>query len=195
MIIKWLVYLSLSFTLMLFPNASFATQPGLVSANTEKVFSSPGFVNSIGSADPILPANVLAPDDLISFMRLMLRRSRSFRWQCLQIAGSNHMRIKVVYTTPPKSIRNRAMSKAERYVDGFIQVTVYLYPPHTHSPELIAHEFEHALEQAEGLNLKTLAVTRGSGVRQVDNNVFETKRAIIAGEIAAGEFISYRQPK
>ena len=125
----------------------------------------------------------------------MLRRSPTFRWQCYRIKLANQMRIEVVYTLPIRHNHARAMSTAKKYADGFIQVTVHLYPPRTHDAELIAHEFEHALEQAEGLNLKALAVTRGCGVHQGDDNSYETKRAIIAGETAAGEFVSYRERK
>ena len=54
---------------------------------------------------------------------------------------------------------------------------VHLRPSSNHA-EMLAHEFEHILEQIEGLNLRTLSRVKGSGVREVEYAVFETERAI-----------------
>jgi hypothetical protein len=53
--------------------------------------------------------------------------------------------------------------------------------------ELIGHEFEHLLEQIEGLDLKRLARVKGSGVRVLEGRVFETDRAQAAGRLVAAE--------
>ena len=56
---------------------------------------------------------------------------------------------------------------------------------------MLAHEFEHILEQIEGLDLPTLSRVKGSGVREVEYAVFETERAQAAGEAVAAEVGRY----
>ena len=56
--------------------------------------------------------------------------------------------------------------------------------------ELLAHEFEHVVEQIEGVNLRRLARRRDSGVRMVGPGRFETDRAYRAGLEAAAEVIA-----
>ena len=60
---------------------------------------------------------------------------------------------------------------------------------------MLAHEFEHVLEQIEGLNLRTLSRVKGSGVREVENAVFETERAQAAGEAVAAEAGRYARSR
>jgi hypothetical protein len=54
-------------------------------------------------------------------------------------------------------------------------------------PEIIAHEFEHVIEQIEGLNLRILSFFGGSGVVQTGDGSFETRRAVVAGHSVARE--------
>jgi hypothetical protein len=75
---------------------------------------------------------------------------------------------------------------------GFqIRADVHL-PPGTDYSELIGHEFEHLLEQVEGLDLRRLARVRGSGVWSVERELFESDRAQDAGRIVAAEFYKNR---
>jgi hypothetical protein len=53
--------------------------------------------------------------------------------------------------------------------------------------ELLGHEFEHIVEQVEGINLRVLSRQRGSGVREVERELFETDRAQQAGRNIAEE--------
>ena len=66
-------------------------------------------------------------------------------------------------------------------------------PPGHALVELLAHEFEHLVEQVEGLNLRKLARIRGSGVRELDGELFESDRAIRVGRVVAEE--SERHPR
>jgi hypothetical protein len=59
-------------------------------------------------------------------------------------------------------------------------------------PELLAHEFEHVLEQVDGLKLVELARKRGGGVLERPDGSFETSRAIEAGRAVALEFDEFR---
>lgn len=60
-------------------------------------------------------------------------------------------------------------------------------PPSTDHSELLAHEFEHILEQIEGLDLRTLARIRGSGVREIQYDRFESDRAQGVGRLVVAE--------
>jgi hypothetical protein len=52
---------------------------------------------------------------------------------------------------------------------------------------LLGHEFEHAAEQAEGLNLRLRAAERNSHVHRLEDGSFETDRAVEAGRVVARE--------
>ena len=54
--------------------------------------------------------------------------------------------------------------------------------------ELIAHEFEHVLEQLDGVDLQALAHT--GDARQLADGAFETARAVTAGQRVAGEVVN-----
>jgi hypothetical protein len=73
-----------------------------------------------------------------------------------------------------------------------IRADVHL-PPGRWLTELVAHEFEHLLEQIEGLNLRVLSRTRGSGVREIERELFETDRAIRAGRVVEAEASGWRR--
>ena len=67
-----------------------------------------------------------------------------------------------------------------------IHAEVHL-PPGSNLTELVAHEFEHVIEQIEGINLRKLAGKKDSGVREVEGKAFETDRAQKAGLVVAAE--------
>jgi hypothetical protein len=54
-------------------------------------------------------------------------------------------------------------------------------------PELIAHELQHVREQAFGISIRLLALTRAPGVWGDDSSGFETRQAIEVGERVARE--------
>ena len=153
------------------------------------------FLNSPGNYTLTELENISAPTDLRPFLRRMLVSSPTFRWQCYRILRAPMVRVRIVYVAPMPDDRSRARSIICKYSNGLVQATVELYPPHTHDAELIAHEFEHVLEQLEGWDLKSLAISRNSGVHRVTYDTFETKRAIRAGETIADEVMSYRARK
>ena len=66
-------------------------------------------------------------------------------------------------------------------------------PPGRHYPELVAHEFEHVIEQIEGLDLRRLAKKHGAGVWEVERGWFESGRAVDVGRIVTAEVFHRRQ--
>ena len=73
-----------------------------------------------------------------------------------------------------------------------IRADVHL-PPTNGLTELVGHEFEHLIEQIEGLDLKRLARVKGSGVHEAEGRMFETDRAQAAGRVVAAEASYHRR--
>jgi hypothetical protein len=132
-----------------------------------------------------LPQNVEFFSDLDHVVQRIYDRSPTFRSQCARIASASNLRVRVhINTRIPRVCR--ALTVVKRA--GFqIQADVHL-PPGTNYSELIGHEFEHLLEQVEGLDLRRLSRVRGSGVWSVERELFESGRAQDAGKVVAAEF-------
>ena len=131
-----------------------------------------------------LPANVDVPRELERTVTRIFRRSATFRAQCERIAGALNLKVTVRISTAIPTYC-RAFSVVERHGQQ-IRASVHL-PPSTDHSELLAHEFEHLLEQLEGINLRVLARVKGSGVREIEWELFETDRAQAAGRVVAIE--------
>jgi hypothetical protein len=131
-----------------------------------------------------LPANVELPRDLARVLERIYQRSPAFRAQCERIADASHLRVTVRVNTAIPS-RCRAFTIMTRRGDR-IMADVHL-PLTNGLVELVAHEFEHVIEQIEGLDLKRLARIKGSGVHELEGRVFETDRAQRAGRAVLAE--------
>jgi hypothetical protein len=120
----------------------------------------------------------------------MLERSATFRRQCARIARASN--VAIVLRGEVRGGRNAdAWTTIKRQDDGMRQITISVVAgPRT--AELIAHEFEHIVEQLDGVDLRQKATMRASGVRTCDcgdMEMFETERAIAAGQQVAREVI------
>jgi hypothetical protein len=151
------------------------------------------------SAEPVqqclrssLPANVELTHDLDRVLQRLHDRSATFRTQCERLGRAPHLRVTIHLNTSLPS-RCRAFTTVRRH-GRQIRADVNV-PPSSALSELVAHEFEHLLEQIEGLDLRVLARTRESGVREVERELFETDRAIRVGRIVAAEEVdAIRRP-
>ena len=131
-----------------------------------------------------IPANIDVTHDLARVLQRIYQRSATFRAQCERIAAADNLRVTVRIDTAIPS-RCRAFTIVQRR--GYDIVAAVHLPPSNGLIELIGHEFEHLLEQIEGLDLKRLARVKGSGVRMQDGPFFETDRAQAAGRLVAAE--------
>jgi hypothetical protein len=138
-----------------------------------------------GESQPRLPDTVQIEGHLRAPVQRMLTLSATFRQQCRRAADAPWVRV-VVRVNPAIVERSfRARSVIRRSRSGLILALVEIGP--LGSPvEWIAHEFEHVLEQLDGLPLRQLAGRTG-GVWQSSENVFETERAIRVGRTVADE--------
>ena len=125
---------------------------------------------------PAIPANVSAglftPD-----VQALLRRSDTFRFQCERIAGDPRVRVHVtvVYSIDGGG---RAQTTFRRYQSGMLSAEVGLLFGENYR-ELLAHEFEHVIEQIEGVNLRQEAAAGRAW--EIAAGTFETRRAQLVG--------------
>lgn len=131
-----------------------------------------------------LPQNIALPPHLGVVLRRLYDHSPTFRSQCERLERASNLRVVIrLSTTLPA--RCRALTIVRRR--GHAIVADIQLTPGAALVELVGHEFEHLLEQVEGLNLRRLARLEGSGVWEVERQLFETDRAITAGRLIADE--------
>lgn len=134
-----------------------------------------------------LPQSIELSPDLRSLIRESLEHSPSFRQQCRELAAAPHLRAKVrlnYYPLPGSTVR--ALTTFRNVRSGRIEAEIEIRSARDLT-ELLAHEFEHVLEQVEGADLDALSTTRDA--KRLPDGTFETLRAIEAGRRVAGEVI------
>jgi len=132
-----------------------------------------------------LPPNVAVPPPYDDLVNDMLRSSPTFRAQCSRLAAATRLHVSVQRSllAPPQS----AVTRLVRHNDGRIEadVEIGLFGDIV---LLIAHEFEHIIEQLDDVNLPAMADRSGTGVRlDPTTGHFETERAIAVGHRVARE--------
>jgi hypothetical protein len=140
---------------------------------------------------PQLPATIELNVHLRAEAESMLRRSPTFRQQCRRISRAASLRIFIDWNAALAERSFRARSVIERTRAGEIRVFVEI-SPHGSPIEWISHEFEHVLEQLEGLRLPELAGV-SPDVWRSSEGMYETERAIRAGRRVREEMA--RQPR
>ena len=132
-----------------------------------------------------LPDNIELPCDLERILARVYRGSATFRAQCNRIAAAGSLSVNVkLDTSIPSSYRAFTMIYSRGHA---LKADVHLPPAATAIAELVGHEFEHIVEQLDGLNLRMLSHVPGSGVRESSFDVYETTRAQRVGRIVAAE--------
>jgi hypothetical protein len=166
----------------------------------------PSALDSVGSvrqyvSDKAVPAVVSIPSNLViadiyrPLVERMLRSSRTFRRQCLRIASEPRWTVHINIRSTPPRYGVRAVTTVKRESAGGATAIVEIFETNN-DVELIAHEIEHVLEQVDGVDLRSLATMRDSGVRSVapDLSRYETRRAMLVGAIVTRE-VSASRPK
>ena len=162
---------------------------GAAGAEQQQCRRGPGGRVGVARRSPI-PSNVDVPRDLERVLTRIHDRSPAFRAQCERIARADNLRVRVRIDTSIPS-RCRAFTVVQRRGHE-IHADVHL-PPSAALTELVGHEFEHVIEQIEGLDLRRLARVKRSGVHEVEGGVFETDRAQAAGRVVAAEVSDHRR--
>jgi hypothetical protein len=128
---------------------------------------------AIGSAVH-LPETIQVADDLRRPVDTMLRKS-----QCRQIARVPQLYARVRIDGRLAGRPYRARTTIHRLPSGAIVADIDITPVGDPT-EWLAHEFEHLIEQLDGLELTDLARRRQGAWHSVDE-MFETDRAIQMG--------------
>ena len=119
-------------------------------------------------------------------------RSPTFRRQWARIAAEAPLVVTLGYCFDgcPSSTRARTVLTSAGGLLRRAEIRVNSFDPRE-LVEVIAHEFEHILEQLDGADLPTLAAQagrHGHGVQDVGNGHYETQRAHRTGLMVAVEF-------
>jgi hypothetical protein len=136
-----------------------------------------------------LPANIELLPDLQNVLQRIYDRSETFRAQCARIAvASNlHVRVQVNLSIPKACRASTVIRRQGRIIWADVNV-----PPGRDHAELVAHEFEHVIEQIEGLDLRRLSKQHGAGVWEVERGWFESGRALDVGRMVRAEVFRAR---
>jgi hypothetical protein len=129
------------------------------------------------------PSNIQAGTLQQEFTEL-LQRSATFRRQCARIASTRVLRV-TLHVAMVLDERARAQTTINRYDAGGIRAEVTLRFSEDYL-ELLAHEFEHIIEQIDGVSL-TDEVAKGRAWK-TPAGAFETRRAFDAGVRAREEY-------
>jgi hypothetical protein len=134
------------------------------------------------------PENVVFPDGVKGTVAAMLRASPTFRRQCARIGRASALRVVVQPSLVQIWPTGGALTRITRVAGGLVaEVQLNLSADVV---TLLAHEFEHILEQLDGVDLAAMAARPGTGVRELPHaRSFETERAIAAGRQVAGEVL------
>jgi hypothetical protein len=151
------------------------------------------------AADPVAPAAQC--EELAGRLRIepgleptvidLCRRSSRFRRQMARLTGIGGLAVTVRQVVYPPTSSWRAQAAITRVGGRLRSADVRVQPGTTRQlAELIAHEFEHILEQLDGVDLQRWV--GHSGVRRIGpdaaDSPIETERARQVGRLVAGEY-------
>jgi hypothetical protein len=134
-----------------------------------------------------LPSNLVVSSMHQPLVESMLRDSPTFRRQCVRIAGETALTVHLSIGLRSRSYL-RATTRVSRDAIGRLVAFVEIGSLRE-AEELVAHEFEHIIEQLDGVDLAARAGLAHSGVTALGPGraIFETQRATRMGLKVAAE--------
>jgi hypothetical protein len=133
-----------------------------------------------------LPRNLTFAEHFRPILQAMLERSATFRRQCVRIAQSPELMVRMKLMQNKTTGGNRARTEIGISADRRVIASIAIRPLENLA-ELIAHEFEHVLEQLDGVDLRARSELSGTGVWNCEDGSFETVRAVRVGRVVARE--------
>jgi hypothetical protein len=133
-----------------------------------------------------LPPSIRLQSGLEPVVRWTLEYSPTFRQQCRVLASVPSLSATVRVALAPPGRLARARAIVHRLPSGEVEADIEIGNP-SELTELLAHEFEHLIEQLDGVELESLS-ERGEA-RRLDDGAFETRRAVAVGRRVAGEVV------
>lgn len=138
-----------------------------------------------------LPANVNVQRELLKRVATMLARSATFRDQCRRLAETPWMHVRVMVKPELDRPSLRALSTIKRPQPRLFIALVDVAA--TADPTMwLPHEFEHLIEQLDSVDVEK-QVDDGTGAWRVSERMYETTRAIRAGETVYEEVHTKRR--
>jgi hypothetical protein len=159
---------------------------GLVTGSAVQVLAGQAVEPTTARPCGVLPANIQASPQLGALLTRLIEQSPTLLRQCLALASAGHVHVRVRHPMHPMLNHCRARARIERRSGGSIHATIEI-PVTSDYAELFAHEFEHVIEVAEGLDLPSRARVKNSGVTRTADGTFETIRARQVGHQARAE--------
>jgi hypothetical protein len=128
------------------------------------------------------PPNLVVSPMFRPLVESMLRDSPTFRRQCVRIAAEPALTVHLSIGSAPVGSDVRAVTRMTRNAYGRLTAVINI-GFRENAQELIAHEFEHVIEQLDGIDLAARAALNHTGVRSIGHvgNKFETTRAQYTG--------------
>lgn len=158
-------------------------------SDTNKHADVPAAATAITTCDAptlALPGSIELEQGLQPIVKWMLEHSPRFRQQCRTLASAPHLRATVAISYGQPTGTSRARTAFRQTETGGLDAQIEIRSASDMS-ELLGHEFEHLIEQLDGVDLS--AMVRGGEARRLTDGAFETERAIAAGQQVAGEVI------
>ncbi len=132
-----------------------------------------------------LPTNLILSRRERQLVEKVWRRSPTFRFQCDRISQAQSLKVKLDIVPKIWWARKYRALTVVNIQSGLAKVEIY--SPNEYV-ELIGHEFEHLLEQIEGVNLPALAAGKDDQAYRHADGAFETARAVTAGRKVNDEY-------
>jgi hypothetical protein len=143
-----------------------------------------GLTQALDAETPLRPARtpvrVQLSEDLRRVAAATVERSPTFRSQLDRLGRAAGLVVTARFDPTIDQRSYRARTVIHRLRTGELLATVSI-DPRGRVVEWLAHEFEHILEQVEGLHLPSLARRTTAIWRTGNGEMFETDRAIRAG--------------
>lgn len=150
-----------------------------------ELMSYPAAAASTQNVRDAIPGHIEVHPVLRPFVDHMWQRSPTFRRQCRRLAAERHVRVRLLLDDLPGRSLDFHARAILRSQDGALASADVHLKPSPEAIELIAHEFEHILEQFDGIDLQAQAGT--GAVWNSGDDSLETRRAIETGRRVARE--------
>jgi hypothetical protein len=141
---------------------------------------------SVARPDASQSATLQFSPEVRTHVDRMLAQSPTFRSQYQRVAAHGSLVVAAVLDPTLNHRTFGARSTIRRYTTGLVVVQIAIAPG-SHVDEYIAHEFEHVLEELEGVRLTELARRGAAGIWFSGENLIETNRATRAGRAVTDE--------
>lgn len=148
--------------------------------------AAPSVVTTCDAPTLALPGSIELEEGLQPIVKWMLEHSPRFRQQCRTLAAAPRLRATVTVSYRQSIATYRAHTAFRQTGTGGLDARIEIRSASDIS-ELLGHEFEHLIEQLDGVDLSILV--REGEARRLTDGAFETERAIAAGQQVAGEVI------